>query len=51
MKISTFHILRRHGLRLDRMWNVDLPLGPYRYYPGLMALFSFLIVSGQMQVW
>jgi hypothetical protein len=33
------------------VWDMDTPIGEYRYYQGIMQLFALCVLSGKMQVY
>jgi oligosaccharide reducing-end xylanase len=36
---------------INAVWNIDLPIGIYRYYAGILDMLALLVLSGQMQVY
>ncbi len=36
---------------IQAVWDLDTPVGQYRYYQGIMQLFALCILSGKMQVY
>jgi oligosaccharide reducing-end xylanase len=35
---------------IDEVWNLDLPVGPSRYFTGIFQMMSLLILSGQCRI-
>lgn len=36
---------------IQAVWELDTPIGEYRYYQGMMQLFALCVLSGKMQVY